>query len=46
MCDTAILENGGALKPVLGCYKNQEMCNKAIDIYPYTLEFLLECYKT
>ena len=33
MCDKAILENGGTLKFVPDCYKNQEMCNKAVDNY-------------
>ena len=41
-----ILKNAGTLKSVSDCYKNQEMCNKAVDNYPYALEFLLECYKT
>ena len=27
-------------------YKNQEMCNKAVDNYPHMLEFVLEFYKT
>ena len=40
MCDKAILENGGTLKSVPDCYKNQEMCNKAVDNYHP------ECYKT
>ena len=31
MCDNAILENGGTLKSVPCCYKNQEMCNKAVE---------------
>ena len=46
MCDKAILENSGMLKSVPDCYKNQEMCNKAVDIYPYALEFVLECDKS
>ena len=29
MCVKAILENGGTLKSVPGCYKNQEICHKA-----------------
>ena len=33
MCDKAILENGGTLKSVPDCNKNQEMCNKAGDNY-------------
>ena len=28
------------------CYKNQEMCNKAVDNSPHELEFVPECYKT
>ena len=38
MCDNAILENGGTLNSVTDCYKNQEMCNKAVDSYPHALE--------
>ena len=45
MCDKAILENGGTLKPVPDCYKSQGMCNKAIDGYPHELEFVPECHK-
>ena len=29
MCVKAILENGGTLKSVPDCYKNQEICHKA-----------------
>ena len=46
MCDKVIFENGGTLKSVPDCYKNQEMCNKAVDNYPYAWEFVTECYKT
>ena len=46
MCDKATLENGGTLKSVPECYKNQEVCNKAVDNYPHALEFVLECCKT
>ena len=46
MCDKAILENGGILKSVPDCYKNQEMSNKTLDNYPHALEFIPECYKT
>ena len=38
MCDNAILENGGTLNSVTDCYKNQEMCNKAVDSFPHALE--------
>ena len=46
MCDKATLENGGTLKSVPECYKNQEVCNKAVDNYPHALESILECCKT
>ena len=46
MRDKAILENGGTLKSVPDCYKNQEMCNKAANNYPHALELALEWYKT
>ena len=26
-------------------YKNQEMCDKNIDIYAHALEFISDCYK-
>ena len=42
MYDKAILENGGTLKSVPDCYKNQETCNKAVDNYPRALEFVPE----
>ena len=31
MCDEAILENYGRLEPFLDRYKNQRMCDKAVD---------------
>ena len=31
MCEKAISENGGKLKSLPNCYKNQEVCNKAVD---------------
>ena len=39
MCDKAILENIETLKSAPDCYKNQEMCNKAVDNY-----FVPNCY--
>ena len=33
MCDRVILKNGATLKSVSNCYKNQGMCNKAVDNY-------------
>ena len=41
MCDKVILENGETSKSVLGCYKNQEMCNKGVDNYPHALNLFL-----
>ena len=32
-------------KSVPDCYKNQEMCKKAVDNYSHALEFVSECYK-
>ena len=46
MRDKIILENGGTLKYVPDCCKNQEMCNKAVANYPHALECVPECYKT
>ena len=37
MCNKVILENGGTLRSVPDCYKNQEMCNKAVGNYCHTL---------
>ena len=37
MCDKAIIENGGALKYFPDCYKNQQMCDKAVDNYSYAI---------
>ena len=42
----AVLENGWRSKSVPDCYKNQQMCGKAADNYPQTLEFVFDCYKT
>ena len=46
MCGNIILENFGTLKFVPDCYKNDKMCNKAVDNYPQSLEFVPDCYKT
>ena len=46
MSDKAIPGNGGTLKSVSDYYKNQEICNKAVNNYPHALEFVPECYKT
>ena len=31
---------------VSDCYKNQIMCDKAVDNYPCALEFVLDCFNT
>ena len=46
MREKAILENSGTLMSVPDCYKNQEMCNKAIDNYPHALELVPKCFMT
>ena len=40
MCDKVILENCGTLKSATDCYRNLEMCNKAVDNYPRALVFI------
>ena len=40
MCDKAVLENCGTLESVPGCYKNQQMCEKAFGNYHHTLKFV------
>ena len=46
MCDNIVLENGGMLKFIHDCYKNQKMCNKAIDNYAHALDFVPDCFNT
>ena len=46
MCDKAFLEKGVTLKSVPDCYKNHEMCNKAVDNCPHALWFVPKCYIT
>ena len=33
ICDKAILENGETLEYILGCFKSQVICIKAVDNY-------------
>ena len=40
MCKKAILEN----EFVPDCYKNQHMCDKAVDNYTHALKFVLDYY--
>ena len=35
MCDKNILENGGTLMFVQNFYKNQKVCNKAVNNYAH-----------
>ena len=42
MCDKVILENGGMSTFVPDCYKNQKMCDKAVDSYPFAMQFVFE----
>ena len=43
MCNKVIIENGGMLRFLSGCYKNLKMCYKAVDNYSHALEFVLDC---
>ena len=36
MCDKAIFQNGGT-ESVSDCYKNQQMCDKAVDNHSHAL---------
>ena len=40
MCNRAITKNVGTLKSIPNCYKTKEMCNKAVDNYAHTLQFV------
>ena len=42
MCDKVILENGGMSTFVPYCNKNQKMCDKAVDSYPFAMQFVFE----
>ena len=42
MCDKGIQENGGILESVPHCYKNQQMCDKAVDNYLNALKFVVD----
>ena len=37
MRNKAILKNGGTLKSVPDCCKNQKMCDKAVNTHPFTI---------
>ena len=39
------MENGGALKSVSDCCKNQEICIRTFVNYHHALELVPECYK-
>ena len=39
------LNNCATLQSVPDQYKNQEMCDKNIDIYAHALDFISDCYK-
>ena len=41
-----VIENGEILDSVSDCCKNQQMCHKAVNTHPSTIQFVPECYKT
>ena len=45
-CVRVILENGGMLKFIPDCCKNQKMCNNAVDNYAHELVFVPVCCVT
>ena len=45
MCDKTILEND-FLGSIPDCYKDQKMCNQAVNNYVHALEFVSECCRT
>ena len=40
------IENGEMLKFIPDCYKNQKLCDKAVDNYAHALEYVPFCKKT
>ena len=44
--DKVILENRGMLMFIYDCYKNQNMCSDAVDIYSHAFKSDPDCYKT
>ena len=45
MCGKTVLENGRTLKFVPNNYKNQKLCNQAIDNYVDALEYVPNCFR-
>ena len=46
MFNKVIIENGGILKFIFDCYKDQKMCDKAVDNYSHALKTASDCFKT
>ena len=46
MFDKIFLENGEMLRFIHDTYKNQDMCDKAVDSYPSAIQVVSECYQT
>ena len=44
MYDKFNLENSVTFECLPDCHKNQEICNKAVDNYPYALKLASNCY--
>ena len=44
MYDKSNLENSVTLEYLPDCHKNQEICNKTVDNYPYALKLASNCY--
>ena len=46
MGDKVTLENSVTLESVVDCYKDQQICDKAVDNYPHSLKFAPDWYMT
>ena len=46
MWDKVILKNGGILMFIPACYKDQNMCSKAVDSYVHVLGSVPDFFKT
>ena len=43
MCNKAVYNNAHALEFAPDCYKTQKLCNKTVNTYPSTVQFVREC---
>ena len=46
MSDKVIIKNGRIFRFIPDCYKNKNMCDKAVGSFSHALEFVSDCHKT